>query len=448
MARGAAAAAAAGVTEHNVVVLDNGAGFCKAGLAGRPDSLVVVPHCKARAKSAKKWVLADQLDQVSDIQGISVRRPLDRGYLIDSKMEKEIWDRIFKTLLKVRPSECGLLLVEPLFNPPSIQKSTDEIVFEELGFQSLYVGNAPALTHIYEARRAPESLLATSDCSLVVDSGFFFTHAAPVFDGFVINHAVKRLNLGGKALTNFMKELVSYRAWNMMDETYIMEDVKEKLCFVSLDIPADLVVARKRGKSNYFLSEYVLPDGIKHKRGFVKDPDAAAASITKRQRGEEGLGAGDKAQPLPVEEVRGKPKNSAQAPQDQQVLNLTNERFLVPEMLFYPADLGMNEAGLAELIVRAVNSCHPNLHPLLYSNVLLTGGSTLFPGFRERLEMELRPLVPDEYNVSISAVGNPLTAAWKGGCLLAEGPDFHAAAITKKEYEEHGTSRCRRRFMH
>lgn len=59
-----------------------------------------------------------------------------------------------------------------------------------------------------------------------------------------MNYAVKRLDLGGKALTNYLKELVSYRAVNVMDETFIMDDVKEKLCFVSLDVARDLQVAR------------------------------------------------------------------------------------------------------------------------------------------------------------------------------------------------------------
>jgi actin-related protein 6 len=65
-----------------------------------------------------------------------------------------------------------------------------------------------------------------------------------VFQNKVVTTSAKRINLGGKALTNYLKELVSYRAWNVMDETYIMEDVKEKLCFVSTDIERDLNIAR------------------------------------------------------------------------------------------------------------------------------------------------------------------------------------------------------------
>ena len=45
----------------------------------------------------------------------------------------------------------------------------------------------------------------------VVDAGFSFTHALPLFDGQVLLDGVRRINLGGKALTNYFKELVSYR---------------------------------------------------------------------------------------------------------------------------------------------------------------------------------------------------------------------------------------------
>ncbi|KAF3790621.1 Actin-related protein 6 [Nymphaea thermarum] len=233
----------------SVVVLDNGGGLCKAGIGGDRDPIAVVPNCVGRSSTgshhhhgsskSKKWLVADQLQDSDDV--MSIRRPLDRGYLINPDLQKEIWDRIFKALLKVDPSDSSLLLVEPLFNLPSIQRSTDELVFEDFGFQSLYVADSPSLVHLYETSRCPpDRVMATSQCSLVVDCGFSFTHAAPVFQNFTLNYAVKRLDLGGKALTNYLKELVSYRSINVMDETFIMDDVKEKLCCVSLNVPRDL----------------------------------------------------------------------------------------------------------------------------------------------------------------------------------------------------------------
>ena len=68
---------------------------------------------------------------------------------------------------QVNPTDCGLMLVEPLFNLPSIQKSTYELVFEDFGLQSLCVGNSPAFTHAYQAYKFPTSLLAKGKTSLV-----------------------------------------------------------------------------------------------------------------------------------------------------------------------------------------------------------------------------------------------------------------------------------------
>lgn len=148
-------------------------------------------------------------------------------------------------------------------------------------------------------------------------------------------------------------------------------------------------------------------------------------------------------------------QDDAEKPEDRRRIdltknefNLTNERFLVPEMIFRPADLGMNQAGLAECIVRAVHSCHPHLHPVLFESIILTGGSTLFPRFAERLEIELRPLVRDDYRVKITTQEDPILGVWRGGSLLASSPDFESMCITKSEYEEIGSARARRRFLH
>lgn len=105
-----------------------------------------------------------------------------------------------------------------------------------------------------------EGKLPTPECMVVVDSGFSSTNVVPIMNGEIIWHAVKRsvpnsgfgstililrrIDVGGKILTNHLKELVSYRQWNMMDETYIMNDVKEQSCYVSTDLRRDLDICR------------------------------------------------------------------------------------------------------------------------------------------------------------------------------------------------------------
>lgn len=268
-----------------------------------------------------------------------------------------------------------------------------------------------------------------------------------MFQNFTINYAVKRLDLGGKALTNYLKELVSYRAINVMDETFIMDDVKEKLCFVSLDVRRDLEIARRPGKDNLLRCTYVLPDGVTHMKGYVKDQSEAQKYLNLPDVGQ--LSPDESKEEInQLETTSDKLEDKRTIDLTKNEFNLTNERFLVPEMIFHPADLGMNQAGLAECLVRAVNSCHPHLHPVLYESIILTGGTTLFPRFAERLERELRPLVPEDYKVKITTQEDPILGVWRGGSLLASSPDFEAMCVTKAEYEELGSARCRKRFFH
>lgn len=181
-------------------------------------------------------------------------------------------------------------------------------------------------------------------------------------------------------------------------------------------------------------------------KGFVKDPNEAKRYLASDEN-EASSPAGGKDY-VELQDDDDNPKDRRNTDLTKTEFSLTNERFLVPEMIFRPADLGMNQAGLAECIVRAVNSCHPHLHPVLYESIILTGGSTLFPRFPQRLEMELRPLVPDEYQVKIITQEDPILGVWRGGSLLASSPDFEAMCVTKADYEELGSARCRRRFFH
>ncbi|XP_076910020.1 actin-related protein 6-like [Bidens hawaiensis] len=434
-------------TTTTVVVLDNGGGQIKAGFGGERDPTSIVPNCTARTPSSKKPLLPNQLLSPSeDLTSAVIRRPFDRGHLINPDLQSTIWSHIFTSLLHVTPSQSSLLLTEPLFTLPSIQRSTDEIIFEEFNFKSLFVSDSPSLVHLYEASRRPYDVVSKAQCSVVVDVGFSFTHAAPVVQNFTVNYGVKRMDLGGKALTNYLKELVSYRSVNVMDETFLIDDVKEKLCFVSSDVARDLRIARRRGSDNHFRCTYVLPDGITHTKGYIKDPIEAQRYLTLSEDGE--FPQSEDTDEADRTEATNKPSERSKVDLMKNEFSLSNERFLVPEMIFRPADLGMNQAGLAECIVRAVNSCHPYLHPVLYESIILTGGSTLFPGFAKRLESDLRPLVPDVYKVKITTQEDPILGVWRGGSLLASSPDFDAMCVMKAEYEEHGSARCRRRFFH
>ena len=85
------------------------------------------------------------------------------------------------------------------------------MVFEEYGFSSFAALPAQPLSLRAWAAERPDLPAAAAGVGVVVDAGFSFTHAVPLCDGRVLWPSVRRINLGGKALTNYLKELVSYR---------------------------------------------------------------------------------------------------------------------------------------------------------------------------------------------------------------------------------------------
>ncbi|KAF9583993.1 Actin- protein 6 [Lunasporangiospora selenospora] len=135
---------------------------------------------------------------------------------------------------------------------------------------------------------------------------------------------------------------------------------------------------------------------------------------------------------------------------DEQILTMNNERFTVPEILFNPSDIGMEQAGIPEAIADAISSCDEEIQGMLYANIVLTGGNAKFPGFRQRVAHDLRHMAPAEYEVRVGIDKDPLGYAWKGAQRFASAEEFSTEynnrIVTKAEYFEHGSSLCESRF--
>ncbi|KAJ1871026.1 Actin- protein 6 [Coemansia sp. RSA 990] len=359
-----------------------------------------------RTKRSKRMYIGDLIDATTDLSGLYYRSPFERGYLVHWDVELAVWDRVISgDVLACTPSETNLVLTEPVNNLHQIQRSLDEIVFEEYQFASLV--RAPAsrfsmLTAsdlIYNGKLLPQ-------CVLVVDVGHAFTHIVPYCNQRQIIQGIRRVDVGGRLLTNYLKETVSFRYWDMMDETFIMNIVKEKCCFVSQDFKRDIeatrgCIGRRKGNSSLGL-EYVLPDfTTNNKHGFVLDDQSDIS--------------------------------------DSQLLPLCNERFAIPEALFYPMDVGIEQAGIHQAVEQAINACPLEMHRLLFANIIVTGGSANMPGLSERLQSEIQKLTA--YKARVFTSSDPMFQAWQGACkAAAEGVgDWR---LTKGQYEEMGAERA------
>ena len=102
-----------------------------------------------------------------------------------------------------------------------------------------------------------------------------------------------------------------------------------------------------------------------------------------------------------------------------------------PLPLCRPSDIGLQQAGMPEAVAQAIAACHPALAPLLWSNVVLTGGCCRLPGLAQRFRGELRSLAPDDFEVGVVAPQVCVRAlrgcncacvcAWVGGCVCGGG---------------------------
>lgn len=123
------------------------------------------------------------------------------------------------------------------------------------------------------------------------------------------------------------------------------------------------------------------------------------------------------------------------------ILHINNERFMTAEALFTPTDIGVDQAGVCETIANSIRATHAVFRPLLSRNVLLIGGTSACPGFKERVAQDLRPLLDDMYDLAVNQTEAPEETAWRGGSIFAASPAFAQLAVTRGSYEEEGMAR-------
>ncbi|GAB6018585.1 Actin- protein 6 [Chamberlinius hualienensis] len=392
------------------VVLDNGGYTAKVGYATQSEARII-PNCITKAKSERRrQFIGDQIDDCKDVSGLFYILPFQKGFLVNWEAQRTIWDYIFgKDVLNLNQDsgENELIITVPHFNFSSIQEGMNELLFEEYNFDSVLQTNATALSAYNFQMKNPSEL-----CCVVVDCGYSFTHITPYYKGKKLKGSIRRIDVGGKLLTNYLKDVISYRQLHVMDETYVMNQVKEDVCYVSTEFYQDMEIAKKKGKANTIARDYVLPDYTIIKRGYIRAP------------GEEGA-----------------PLN-----QGEQTVHMTNERFAAPELLFHPSDIGIQQMGISEGIVHSINSAPEEMRPHFYKNILLTGGCTLFPGFTERVYKDVRAMCPEDYDVNVTLPKNSITYAWEGGVHYLKNPDLKRFTVTKKDYNEYGHNICFERY--
>ena len=132
-------------------------------------------------------------------------------------------------------------------------------------------------------------------------------------------------------------------------------------------------------------------------------------------------------------------ENSYELPGGQ-VITIGKECFRCPEALFRPALAGSDGYGIHEIIYRATMRCDPCIRRDIFSNIVLVGGTTMFPGIVDRIQKEMNILAPDALKIDITASPERKYSVWIGGSILASLSTFQQMWIFKEEYDESGSS--------
>ncbi|MGH0190175.1 UNVERIFIED_CONTAM: hypothetical protein FKN15_042660 [Acipenser sinensis] len=365
------------ILEVPAVIFDNGSGLCKCGVAGDsvPRSVItsIVGHSKAKAKATmlgaghKEYYVGDEAQAKRGL--LSLKCPVEQGFVTCWDDMETIWRHVYECELKMKPSERPVHLSEAPLNPLTNREMMTEVMFENFKVPAMYV-SVQALLALYASGRTT---------GLVIDSGDGVTHTVPIYDGYCLPHAVFRLGLAGRDITEYLMKLLqeSGHSFGSCAKQEIVKDIKEKLCYVAVDLTMEL---KKKPKENQ--REYRLPDG--------------------------------------------------------NVIKIGDQLFRAPEALFVPASVQVEAPGVHKMTFNSILKCDSDVRRNLFSNVLMCGGSTLFPGLEERILKEIRVQIPSEVSVKVIAPPERKYTAWIGASFITCLTAFKQMWITASDYKEFG----------
>ncbi|XP_015117413.1 actin-related protein 2 isoform X1 [Diachasma alloeum] len=391
---------------RKVIVCDNGTGFVKCGYAGANFPAHIFPSIVGRP-------IIRAVNKIGDIdvkQELCVRDVLNMPELMVGDEASKL-----RSLLEISyPMQNGIVRnwedmchvwdytfgpekmnINPreckiLLTEPPMNPTTNREKMIEMMFEKYQFAG------VYIAMQAVLTLYAQGLISgVVVDSGDGVTHICPVYEEYALPHLTRRLDIAGRDITMYLIKLLLLRgyAFNHSADFETVRMLKEKLCYIGYNIETEEKLAVE---TTVLVESYTLPDG--------------------------------------------------------RVIKVGGERFSAPEALFQPHLINVEAPGIAELVFNTIQSAEIDMRSELYKHIVLSGGSTMYPGLPSRLEREIKQLYLErvlkndtsklgKFKIKIEDSPRRKDLVFMGGAVLAElTRNRDSFWITREDYQEKGLS--------
>ncbi|XP_011692533.1 PREDICTED: actin-related protein 2 isoform X4 [Wasmannia auropunctata] len=379
---------------RKIIVCDNGTGFVKCGYAGANFPAHIFPSIVGRPiiRAVNKIGDIDVKDLMVGDEASKLRSMLEISYPMQNGIVRNWEDmcHVWDYTFGKEKMNINPKECKILLTEPPMNPITNREKMIEVMFEKY------GFAGTYIAIQAVLTLYAQGLISgVVVDSGDGVTHICPVFEEYALPHLTRRLDIAGRDITMYLIKLLLLRgyAFNHSADFETVRMLKEKLCYIGYNIETEEKLALE---TTVLVESYTLPDG--------------------------------------------------------RVIKVGGERFAAPEALFQPHLINVEAQGIAELVFSTIQAADIDIRSELYKHIVLSGGSTMYPGLPSRLEREIKQLYLqrvlkndttklNKFKIKIEDSPRRKDMVFMGGAVLAEiTKDRDSVWITREEYEEKGLS--------
>jgi len=362
------------VIVNQPVVIDNGSGIIKAGFAGDQVPKCIFPNYMGRPKHVRIMAGALEGDLFVGPKAEDHRGLLSIRYPMEHGIVTD-WNDMERIWTHIYSKDELSTFAEE--HPVLLTEAplNPRKNREKAAEIFFETFNVPAM---FVSMQAVLSLYATGRVTgVVLDAGDGVTHAVPIYEGFAMPHSIMRIDIAGRDVTRYLKALIRKEGFNFRTtaEFEIVRMMKEKVCYLAGNLQKEESIDTDK-------VAYVLPDG--------------------------------------------------------NTLEIGQARFRAPEVLFKPDLIGEECEGIHEVLMYSIQKSDMDLRKMLYQNIVLSGGSTLFKGFGDRLLQEIKKNVAKDMKIRIAAPQERLYSTWMGGSILASLDTFKKMWISKREFDEEG----------